>query len=99
LHSVWRFLVILAVRETYPPPDDELVRQAAQDAASDPSAKKRADDLVKYAASREEGTLEYDWFNPVSNKAEHKRSYFKRIDVPKFRVDFIVLTGYFTPDQ
>jgi signal transduction histidine kinase len=68
-----------------------------QDAAPRREEKKSIGDAVKYALENGEGILEYDWWNPVNNQIESKYSFFKRVSPENFRVDFIVLVGFYTP--
>lgn len=67
--------------------------------AKDDGTRKLARELVKTLQAQEEGTVEYEWFNPSSGKIEHKQSFFKQVYPPKVVASFYVLTGYFTPHE
>ena len=68
-----------------------------QDAAALRDEKKSIGAAVEYALENSEGVLEYEWWNPVNDQIESKRSFFKTVSPEKSRVDFIVLVGYYTP--
>ncbi len=71
----------------------------AQDGAVTQEEKSAASNLINYALKEREGVLEYDWWNPVNSLLEKKHAYFKTVSPDNFRVDFIVLTGYYTSKQ
>jgi cytochrome c len=56
------------------------------DAAGNPVVK----NLIDAAKAKSEGTVDYVWRNPVTNKVEKKRSYVKKVG------DYVVGVGYYT---
>lgn len=47
--------------------------------------------MLEIVRTKGEGTLDYDWPNPVTRKAEHKRTFLRRVG------DYLVGVGYYTP--
>ncbi len=47
--------------------------------------------MLEIVRTKDEGVLDYDWPNPVTRKAEHKRTFLRRVG------DYMVGVGYYTP--